>query len=139
MNFTKLKLNKDLIRRPLKDSQLIVKKDVDFMSGLTNQAMAEAILQGKIDDGQFNYQEEFIEYARRRGYLKTEMDRKIVEHLLIKNKETLTSNEMEYIKTKQGDWLRKKRIRAIVETATKNNPELVNGLEKIIKEEYKLL
>lgn len=71
------------IQRKFKND--IVKKTAEkFMQGSSNQDGAEYLLQQKIKDKDWTRQE-FIEHAKKHGYLKTEKDAQIVEHVVRKN------------------------------------------------------
>lgn len=78
-----MKLNQKYIKRPKNDNIKLQKNDDDFMKDSTNQAKAEIILQHRADSKNWTKQE-FITHARKRGFLKTEQDRKIVESIVQK-------------------------------------------------------
>jgi hypothetical protein len=71
------------IKRPKKDNLMLQKKDNDFMKDSYNEASAEYILKDRVN--MFDSKEAFINHASKRGYLKTEKDKKIVESVLKKS------------------------------------------------------
>lgn len=71
------------IKRPEKEVNI---KDAEkFMKSSSNQDGAEFMLRQKAKDKNWTRQE-FIEHAKKHGYLKTEKDAQIVQHVIKKEK-----------------------------------------------------
>lgn len=71
------------VRRPAKDTQFLRKNDEDFMKKMRIQNHARAWLLNKLKMKIWT-KEEFIEHCKKRGYLKTPTDKKILEDVLRK-------------------------------------------------------
>jgi len=110
------------IKRPPNNNDFLEKNDADFMKDSHNRDKAFVMLRMRAQRRKAKgmTREEFIDYARRRGFLKTEKDRQIVEDII--KKENLPHDKFYHRKPK--------RVRKLMGRGTEQDKRELEQLEK---------